>query len=89
MFFTFPSGFSGQVIFKYVIVDDHLSIKKQGAIRIQSTPNANNPSADAQGDFIHLSPDIPAGKYRIYFTLNAASYPHFYESWGNIRKSDP
>jgi hypothetical protein len=85
--FSFSSGFNGQVEFKFVVVDTHLNIKDKGAYRIQANPNVNYPSLPSNSDFIHLSPNIPEGKYRIYFTLSAESNPHFYRSWGNIQKA--
>ncbi len=85
--FSFSSGFNGQIEFKYVIVDDHMNAKDQGAIRIQATNNPNLPSNPSGGSTTPFSPDIPVGKYRIYFMLSAATGKVFYSSWGNIQKA--
>jgi hypothetical protein len=85
--FAFSSGYNGQVELKYVIVDNHLNIKNQGAFRIQATYDQNIPASLSVSNFIHLYPDIPAGKYRIYFSLSSEIKQNFYMTWGNIQRS--
>jgi hypothetical protein len=85
--FTFTPGFSGRVEFKYVIVDDHMSTLDKGAIRVQATPNMNFPSYPSNSGSIIFTPNVPVGKFRIYYSLSAASAPSFYTSWGNIEKT--
>jgi hypothetical protein len=84
--FTFPSGFNGQTVFKYVIVDDHMNTKFKGTLRIGATSDPNFPLRPTSSGPIHFYPIIPVGKYRMYYSLSAASSPSFYTSWGNIQK---
>jgi hypothetical protein len=85
--FSFSSGFNGQVEFEYVIVDDHMNPLYKGAYRIQAVSNPNLPSNPSESTPTPFTPNIPAGKYRIYYTLNAAWAQSFYSSWGNIQKT--
>jgi hypothetical protein len=34
---------------------------------------------------ILIAPNLPAGKYRLYYTLSSQANPHLYTSWGNIQ----
>ena len=84
--FHFSNGYNGQMVFKSVVVDDHMKIVDEGSQRIQGKSDSNilfNPSIS---NVVSLSPHIPIGKFRIYFTLSAATKQHFYQSWGNIEK---
>ena len=85
--FSFPSGFYGQTIFKYVIVDDHMNTMNKGAIRIQATGDPNFPSRPSTSGPIPFYPNVPVGKFRMYYSLSAVSHPSFYTSWGNIQKT--
>lgn len=77
IFLQFSSGYSGENVFKYVIVDDRMNMIDRGAMRISGNPA-----------FANLSPVLPSGKFRIYFTLSTKAAPDFYESWGNIQKTN-
>lgn len=83
--FLFSEGYTGQMIFKYVIVNNHSDIIDKGAMRIQGS--SNNPNALSSSNQVNLTPNIPVGQFRIYFTLSAESHPHFYQCWGNIEKT--
>jgi hypothetical protein len=85
--FSFSGGFNGQVEFKYVIVDDNMKTMDKGAIRIQATSNQGFPSNPSTSGPIPFFPNIPVGKFRIYYSLSAASSSSFYTSWGNIQKT--
>ena len=73
----FANGFSGQIVFKCVIVDSTMTSYFKAAIRL----NVSGPSTN-----ISFNPTIPVGRFRIYYTLSSQSNPHFYKSWGNIWK---
>jgi hypothetical protein len=84
--FHFSNGYNGQMVFKSVVVDSHMNIVDKSSQRIQGKSDSNivlNPSIS---NIISLSPHIPIGKFRIYFTLSTAANQHFYQSWGNIEK---
>jgi hypothetical protein len=85
--FTFSSGYNGLLEFKYVIVDDHLNVMDKGAIRVQGTSYPNIPLNPSTSGAVSFTPNIPAGKFRIYYSLSTASNPSFYTSWGNIQKT--
>jgi hypothetical protein len=85
--FIFSVGYNGETVFKYVIVNDRMEIIDKGALRIQGFSNPGNPQSQSFSNQINLTPNVPEGKYRIYFTLSAESNPHFYQCWGNIEKT--
>ena len=85
--FNFSSGFNGQMVFKFVIVNSRMEIMDKGALRIQGTSYPNIPLNPSSSNLITLTPAILPGRYRIYFTLSSESKPHFYQCWGNIEKS--
>ncbi|WP_266362627.1 hypothetical protein [Tellurirhabdus rosea] len=76
--FGFNQEFSGKVVLKYVIVDHHLTPLQQGVVRL---------SAASGRAMVAIAPGVPAGDYRLYFSLSSQANPHFYKSWGNIRKT--
>jgi hypothetical protein len=84
--FSFSNGFNGQVEFKFVIVDSHMNIVDKRAIRIQGTSNPNISSNPSGSGPIPLTPKIPVGSFRIYYSLSAQSSQNFYTSWGNIQQ---
>jgi hypothetical protein len=86
LMFSFSGGYNGQVELKYVIVDNRMNIKDMGAFRIQATSNQMMPSAPSVSNIIHLSPNVPAGQYRMYFSLSTDLKQNFYMSWGNIQR---
>src|SRR5664279_593207 len=79
--FNFSNGFNGQMVFKYVIVDSHMDFVDKGALRITGTSYPNIPLNPSSSNLITLTPALQPGKYRIYFTLSAASNPHFFQCW--------
>ena len=68
------SGFTGQVALKMVVVDSMLHPLFKANIIVSSN------------QVIGVMPSVPAGKYRLYYTLSALAYEHFYKSWGNIQE---
>jgi hypothetical protein len=58
------------------------------SVRIQGVSNPNIPQNPSVSNPIMLMPNIPPGNFRFYYTLSAASDQNFFESWGNIRKTD-
>ena len=83
-YFRFNSGYSGQLIFKYVIVNSSLVAVDKNAIRIQATSYPSTPGDPSSSNLINIAPNIPIGEYRLYFTLSSQNSRHFYKSWGNI-----
>jgi hypothetical protein len=84
--FSFSNGFNGQIEFKFVIVDSHMNIVDKRAIRIQGTSYPNIPLNPSGSGPIPLTPKIPVGSFRIYYSLSAQSSQNFYTSWGNIQQ---
>ena len=73
----FNSGYSGQIIFKCVIVDSTMTPQFKLATRLIVSNSTVN---------MVFNPTIPVGRFRLFFTLSAQSNPHFYKNWGNIQK---
>lgn len=86
LFLSFSSGFSGQVVLKYVIVDGDFTIVQKSAIRIQATV-CSCPSLSSSSGIIDLIPNIPSGQFRLYYTLSSQGNNHFYKTWGNIQEN--
>ena len=76
--FGFNAGYTGQLVFKYVVVDSLFNPLDKIAVRFQADSNYNN---------VHIMPDIPEGRYRLYYTLSSQSEPHFFQCWGNIEQT--
>ena len=83
MYFRFTTGYSGPFVFKCVIVDSLMNPIVKKVIRLQATvsPVPGNPSSSN----FQIMPNIPIGRFRLYYTLNSQANPHFYKSWGNIQ----
>jgi hypothetical protein len=75
--FKFNDTFSGEVVLKYVVVDNKLKVLDKKVARLK-----------ASSGYIALiiSPNLPKGQYRLYYTLSSQANPHFYQTWGNIQK---
>jgi len=73
---SLDDNFTGDIVVKYVVVNRSMKVVQKGAQRLQATSRAQ----------ISLIPAFPAGKYRLYFTLNSNGNEHFYKSWGNIER---
>jgi hypothetical protein len=71
-------GSAGQIVFKCVVVDSMMTSRFKVATRYNVSGSSIN---------IALNPTIPAGRFRLYYTLSSQSNPHFYKSWGNIQKA--
>jgi len=82
--FRFTNGFAGQMIYKCVIVDSLMNARFKAAARIQATFNPLDPSHVSTTN-LALLPNLPVGRFRIYFTLSSQSNEHFYKSWGNVQ----
>ncbi len=75
--FKFNSGYSGQIVLKYVVADSTMTALFKAATKL----NVSNASTN-----ILFNPAISVGRFRLYYTLSSQSNPHFYKSWGNIQK---
>ena len=78
MVFRFNTGFTGQIVFKVVVVDSTMTPYFKVATRL----NVQNAFTALQ-----FNPTVPIGRFRFYYTLSSSASPHFYKSWGNIQKS--
>jgi len=76
LYVGFNSDFSSEVVVKAVIVDSTMTAKSKQVSRLKGQNGTL------------FKPNIPAGKYRLYYTLSSAANPHFYRTWGNIYKKD-
>ena len=74
--FEFTNGYSGDYVFKYVVVDSLLRAVDEKGSRMYS--GANN---------LEIIPNIPVGKFRLYYTLSSKANAHFFKCWGNIQKT--
>jgi hypothetical protein len=86
LFLSFLSGFSGQVVLKYVIVNGDFTIVNKSAIRIQAMV-CSCPSLSSSSGVIDLMPDVPSGQFRLYYTLSSQGNNDFYKTWGNTQKN--
>jgi len=81
---SFPNGYVGPFVLKMVYVDSLMNPLLKMSTRWQATAYAP-PTASSFG--VTITPTIvPVGRFRLYYTLSAASNPHFYKCWGNIQK---
>lgn len=84
LFLTFPSGYTGPFVLKMVYVDSLMNPILKMSSRWSAT--AYSPPTPS-GFGLTITPTIlPTGRFRLYYTLSAASNPHFYKCWGNIQK---
>ncbi len=81
----FTSDYTGPFVMKYVIVDSLMNPLEKKVIRLEANlyPGPDNPSSA----HVQFMPNIPAGQFRLYYSLSAASAPNFYQTWGNIQKN--
>jgi len=83
--FGFNAGFSGQFVFKCVIVDSLLNpLDKKVTIMQASVFGPGNVSTS---NIISIIPNVPIGRFRIYYTLSSNTNQHFYKCWGNIQRN--
>jgi len=73
--FVFDSSNKNPTLLKYVIVDQNYIINKTGT----ATVSYNQPAAN-------VSSSLPAGLYRVYFTLSSQAAPNYFTSWGDIER---
>lgn len=85
--FRFSSGYNGQVVYKYVLVDSLMNPLEKKAVRLQGASFPQSPSNPSSSNPIAIMHNVPVGRYRLYYTLSTSSHPHFYKSWGNIQKN--
>ena len=85
MTFRFTAGFSGQFVFKCVIVDSLMNPIDKKTAKLQATvyPGPGNSSSTT----IAIMPNVPIGRFRLYFTLSSQANAPFYKSWGNIQRN--
>jgi len=67
---------NGEIVVKYVVVDNKMKSVEKGSTRIYITSSIN----------FMVSSNFSSGKYRLYFTYSAEGHKHFFKSWGNIQK---
>lgn len=82
--FFFQNQFAGQIILKYVVVDNMTLPLTQGVIRLQAKSFSNGTSSTHYA----LLPNVPNGRYRLYYSLSANGDEHFFRSWGNIQRGN-
>jgi hypothetical protein len=87
LYLNFPSQFSGQLVVKYVIVNSNFNVVYKAAVRLQATVCPACTNSFSSNGFIDLTPIIPSGQFRIYYTLSSQASPDFYKTWGNIQKN--
>ncbi len=80
----FSTGYAGDVVLKVVYVDSRMNPVFKSAVRLHATPY---PPPNYSRINVAIGPSIPIGRFRLYYTLSAENNPHFYESWGNIEKT--
>jgi hypothetical protein len=83
--FGFNPGFSGQFVFKSVIVDSLMNPLDKKVVRMQAS--IFGPGNVSTSNIIAIAPNLPIGRFRIYYTLSSQGSQHFYESWGNIQRN--
>lgn len=74
--FGVDSSYTGNFVFKGVIVDQSLKPVFKHAVRSYAQSGRSG---------IRIEPNLATGNYRLYYTLSAQSDPHFFKSWGNIK----
>ena len=84
LYLRFNNGYAGQLLLKSVVVDSLMNPLDKRAVRLQAT--VFGPENVSSSNNISISPNLPAGRYRVYFTLSSATNQHFYTMWGNIQK---
>lgn len=85
-YFANPAnGYMGPFVFKCVIVDSMMNPLYKKVIRSSAIP-APGPQHLSWGG-ISITPILPTGRFRIYFTFSSQADPHFYKSWGNIQRN--
>jgi len=67
---------NGEVVLKFVVVDNKMKSVQKGSMRIYATSSIN----------FAISGNFSAGNYRLYFTYSSEGHEHFFKSWGNIQK---
>ena len=85
LFLRFANGFSGQIVFKCVLVDSLMTPLYKAAARLNIIASTIPPFFSAGS--IMFNPTVPIGRFRFYYTLSSQSNPHFYKCWGNIQKT--
>jgi hypothetical protein len=74
--YRFNTVLQGPVVIKYVITDSLLNPVYKSVALVGTTASSEF--------FLQLSPNIPAGRFRLFQTLSAQSYNNFLRSWINI-----
>jgi hypothetical protein len=73
---TLAQPLNGEIVVKYVVVNNRLGAVQKGCSRISVSSWIN----------FMLPGNFSIGNYRLYYTFSAESHPHFFKSWGNIQK---
>jgi len=81
--FGFNPGFSGEFVFKSVIVDSLMNPLDKIVVRMQASDFGNV----SYSHVIAFAPNLPVGRFRIYYTLSSQANKNFYKSWGNIQRN--
>ena len=85
--FGFTNGYTGQLVLKFVIVDSLMNSLYKGVIKIQASICSTCPLNPSSSNLITITPNIPIGRFRFYYSLSSQLNQHFYKSWGNIQKT--
>ena len=83
--FGFTPGYSGQFVFKSVIVDSLMNPVDKKVVRMQAT--VFGPGNVSNSNAVGFASSLTVGRYRLYYTLSSQANPHFYKSWGNIQRN--
>ena len=73
---TLAQPLNGDIVMKYVVVDNKLNPVQKGCSRIHVTSAIN---------FL-VAGNFSSGNYRLYFTYSAQGNEHFFKTWGYIQK---
>jgi hypothetical protein len=73
---TLSQPLNGEIVLKFVVVDDKMNSVQKGCTRIYVTSAIN---------FL-VAGNFSPGRYRLYFTYSVQGNEHFFKSWGNIQK---
>jgi hypothetical protein len=84
--FRFTNDYSGQLVLKYVIVDSLMNPVNKAAVKFQAAVCLGCP-LHPSSSLITITPNLPTGRFRLYYSLSSQSNQHFYKSWGNIQKT--
>ena len=83
--FGFTPGFTGQFVFKSVIIDSLMNPLDKKVLRMQASVFGPGNASTSNTNIIMSN--LPVGRFRLYYTLSSQANQHFYKSWGNIQRN--